>query len=99
MASADPNFRPKSQLERKVVFEFYAPLSSKVELAGDFNSWKPSDTPLKKDAQGKWKTEILLKPGRYEYRFWVDGTWQNDQCPGEMVPNPFGTWNCVIKIQ
>lgn len=99
MTSADPNFRAKSQLERKVVFEFYAPLSEKVELAGDFNSWKPAGAPLKKDPHGKWKIELRLKPGRYEYRFKVDGTWQNDQNPCEMSPNPFGTWNCVIKVQ
>ena len=86
-------------MERKVVFEFYAPQAKKVELAGTFNKWQPYLTPLKKDRNGKWKAELNLSSGRYEYRFLVDGNWQNDQRPVECIPNPFGTWNCVLKVQ
>lgn len=85
-------------MERKVVFEFYAPQAEKVELAGSFNNWQPQQTPLKKDRSGKWKAELYLPAGRHEYRFLVDGTWQNDQKPVECIPNPFGSWNCVLKI-
>lgn len=89
----------KKIAEKKVVFEYFAPQAEKVELAGSFNEWKPSKNPLKKDREGKWKAEIYLGPGRYEYRYWVDGNWQNDQKPVECVPNPFGTWNCVLEIR
>lgn len=91
---------PRQDLSaRKVCFGFYAPLSEDVQLAGTFNDWNPSRTPLKKDRKGNWKVEFELPPGRYEYRFWVDGSWQNDQQPVECVPNVFGSWNCVIEVQ
>ena len=92
--------KPKSdaKLEKKITFEYYAPSAGKVQLAGDFNGWKPAKTPLKKEKDGKWKVTLSLKTGHYQYRFWVDGDWQNDQKPVECAPNPFGTWNCVLKI-
>lgn len=87
-----------SKSSQKIIFEYYAPQAKKVELAGTFNDWNSSKTPLKKDKEGKWKVSLTLPPGRYEYRYFVDGVWQNDQRPVECVPNPFGTWNCVLQI-
>ncbi len=87
-----------TKLEKKIIFEYYAPQAEKVQLAGDFNSWDPSQTLLKKDRDGRWKATLTLPAGRYEYRFLIDGGWQNDQKPVECVPNPFGTWNCVLEI-
>lgn len=85
---------------KKVSFGHYAPLAQKVALGGTFNGWEPSKTPLKSDGKGKWRVDLELEPGRYEYRFWVDGDWQNDQRSSvECVPNPFGSWNCVIQVQ
>lgn len=86
-------------MKKKVIFEFYAPQAEKVELAGCFNNWQSRDTSLRKDRNGKWKVELSLPQGRYEYRYLVDGNWQNDQKPVECIPNPFGSWNCVLKIQ
>ncbi len=90
---------PKPKLGRKIEFEFYAPQTKKVELAAAFNDWNASESPLKKDRDGKWRITVNLPPGRYEYRFLVDGDWQNDQRPVECIPNAFGTWNCVLEVQ
>lgn len=92
------NSRRSFKLEKKVIFEYYAPSADKVQLAGDFNGWEPSQSPLKKERDGRWKVTLTLPSGRYQYRFLVDGNWQNDQKPVECVPNPFGAWNCVLKI-
>lgn len=92
-------FKSKASKPRKVIFEHYAPQAEKVQLAGNFNDWDPSKTPLRHEGRGKWKVVLELPSGRYEYRFWVDGAWQNDQRTGECVPNPFGTWNCVMEVQ
>ena len=89
----------KSQAKaKKISFEYYAPQAKKVELAGSFNNWKPVETPLRKEKEGKWKVELNLPPGLYQYRYRVDDAWQNDQRPVECVPNAFGTWNCVLRI-
>jgi 1,4-alpha-glucan branching enzyme len=83
----------------KAEFEFYAPEAQKVSIAGTFNEWNEEKAPLKKDATGKWKLAMALPAGRYEYRYLVDGLWQNDQRAVECVPNAFGTWNCVLEIK
>lgn len=83
----------------KTAFEFYAPEAQKVSVAGTFNDWKEEKAPLKKDATGKWKLTLPLPVGRYEYRYWVDGVWQNDQRTVKCVPNAFGTWNCVVEVK
>ena len=92
------NAQPKARLEKTIEFEYYAPSAKEVELAGSFNRWNPVQTPLRRGPNGKWRVSLSLSPGRYEYRYRVDGTWQNDQRPVECVPNAFGTWNCVIEV-
>lgn len=99
MQAHSVNSRSKGKLSKKVVFEYYAPQAQKVELGGTFNDWNPSRNPLKKEKNGKWKAELELPAGRFEYRYRVDEDWQNDQRPVECVPNAFGTWNCVLEIQ
>jgi len=59
----------------KTQFEFLAPEAGEVYLAGDFNNWDPQSTPLKKDKKGIWKISLPLKPGRYEYRYFIDDNW------------------------
>lgn len=98
MGKNGSNSSDSNDLGKNVLFEFFAPLAEKVELGGTFNDWEPSKTPLKSDGKGRWKITLSLKPGRYEYRYSVDGHWQNDQRPVECVPNAFGTWNCVVTV-
>ena len=83
---------------RPVVFKFFAPQAQQVALAADFNNWDITKNPLEKNAGGQWSAKIQLAPGRYEYRFYVDGGWQNDQEAVECVPNSFGAWNCVLEV-
>ena len=86
-------------LEKTVDFEFYAPNAEEVHLAGEFNTWNPKKNPLRKDAKGYWRGSLRLRSGRYEYRFLVDGNWENDSKASEYIPNAFGTWNCVIEVR
>jgi 1,4-alpha-glucan branching enzyme len=70
-------------------FELPAPHAKSVYLAGQFNDWSTSANPLKLDAKtGLWKASVKLAPGRYLYKFIVDGEWWSD--PG----NPDWEWNC-----
>ena len=87
----------KSSKGSKTTFEFYAPESKEVQVVGTFNDWNP--VSLKKGDAGKWGISIDLKPGRYEYRFYVDGTWQNEQKQCECIPNTFGSWNCILEVR
>ncbi|HEX9021752.1 MAG TPA: isoamylase early set domain-containing protein [Nitrospirota bacterium] len=85
--------------EQKVEFTFYAPEAKKVNLAGKFNNWDTKTLPMKKGKDGVWKTSIPLSSGRYEYKYFVDGSWAQDIPCSEMILNPFGTYNCVIGVE
>jgi 1,4-alpha-glucan branching enzyme len=82
---------------RKVSFSFIGPYAESVSIAGDFSDWNP--TPMKRDKKGVWKTSLSVAPGTYQYRFFVDGQWQSDPSCSDFVENPFGTFNCVKKVE
>jgi 1,4-alpha-glucan branching enzyme len=84
---------------RGVSFEYFNPTAREVLVAGTFNDWQPHITPMSKQRGGKWSTELLLKPGRYEYRLVVDGHWQDDPMAARFVANPFGGLNCVVEVK
>ncbi|MFA6600324.1 MAG: isoamylase early set domain-containing protein [Candidatus Omnitrophota bacterium] len=90
---------PKKKLAKSVDFSHYAPQAKKVGLGGSFNGWNAAKTPMTKGKDGNWKVSLELPSGRYEYRFSVDGDWQNDQHAVECVPNAFGSWNCVVVVK
>lgn len=80
-------------------FKLHAPNAKKVAVAGSFNNWDIKDLIAKKDLKGNWSAKVNLKPGRYEYKFIVDGRWTNDpHCPG-CTTNSFGSQNCVLEIK
>jgi hypothetical protein len=74
------------------------PNAKTVCLAGSFNDWNPTNFAMvKKD--GKWSFPIYLKPGKYTYKFVVDGNWIRD--PGNELweNNEYGTGNSIIWIE
>ncbi|MBI4708203.1 MAG: glycoside hydrolase family 13 [Candidatus Omnitrophica bacterium] len=80
-------------------FKLYSPQARKVSLAGSFNNWDVKANSAKKDTKGNWVVKASLKPGRYEYKFFVDGAWTNDPRCTSCVTNNFGTQNCVVEIK
>lgn len=80
-------------------FKFYAPQAKKVSVAGSFNKWNAKTLSARKDSQGNWTANVKLKPGKYEYKFVVDGNWVNDPRCQACVPNGFGSQNCVLEVR
>ncbi len=76
-------------------FTFQAPASREVSLAGEFNNWDTNAAPMQKGLDGTWRLSVPLEPGRYEYRFYADGVWQDDPCAQQRAANALGTENCV----
>ncbi len=76
-------------------FTFPAPTTRQVSLAGDFNNWDTDAAPMHKGADGTWRLSVPLGPGRYEYRFYADGVWQDDPSARQRAANALGTENCV----
>lgn len=82
-------------LRKKTPFIFFAPEAKLVSLVGDFNHWDGLANPMKKNKSGEWKATLALEPGVYQYRFLVDGAWENDPSCNACVSNEFGSRNCV----
>jgi 1,4-alpha-glucan branching enzyme len=83
---------------RIVRFEIDSLQAMSVSLAGTFNDWKPGATPFRPLGGGKWLAEISLAPGRYEYRFVVDGKWVDPPHARGYVPNPHGGRNAIVQV-
>ena len=84
---------------REVLFRLKVPEARSVLLAGTFNDWNPGQAPLFSRPDGEWNLQIRLHPGRYEYRFVVDGKWMEDPASHEYATNPFGERNSVITLK
>ncbi len=68
-----------------VVFTIEAPNAAHVQLAGDFNGWTPDGSEMV-PVDGVWTKMVKLAPGRYRYRYVIDGQWRTD--PGNMAVEP-----------
>lgn len=79
----------------------YAPLKTsvrKVQIAGDINSWNPSENDFKLE-DGVWKSILYLNPGRYQYKLVVDGKWINDPANMDSASNGIGGYNSVLEVK
>ncbi len=73
--------------------------AKRVQIAGDFNNWDPTITPMKRDdTLGVWQAQLPLPPGRYLYRLVIDGLWVKDPYNTKQETNSFGELNSVIEI-
>ncbi len=81
-----------------VCLELTWPDAESVCIVGSFNEWHPSVSPMLRLTDGTWAKELVLTPGRYEYRFVVDGEWVDDPAATDYVPNPFGGRNAVLTV-
>ncbi len=83
---------------RRIDFELKMPEAQRVILMGDFNQWNPKTHPMCKEENAVWPKTVRIFPGRYEYRFWVDGELYNDPNNTTKCPNNFGTEDNVVEV-
>jgi len=85
---------------KKILFSLIAPGATDVYLVGDFTNWeeRPLLMERMKPRSRTFATALSLPPGRYEYKFIVDGEWREDP-KAESVPNEFGSRNSIITIE
>ena len=81
-----------------VHFEFHHRTARRVFVAGSFNGWNPSATPLANLGGGRWLRLLWLPPGQHEYLFVVDGVWCFDPHAADYVPNVYGTMNATVEV-
>jgi 1,4-alpha-glucan branching enzyme len=88
----------KSKTTRRVTFSINAPAAGNVYLAGEFNEWSQSKKALKKETTGSWTGVLMLKPGKYQYKYVVDENWTVDEQVGT-IENGIGGVNNLAVIK
>jgi hypothetical protein len=86
------------QIGEEVIFAAKFESAKKVLIGGDFNGWSAISTPMQNDRPGVWRVSLPLPPGRYRYRFVVDGKWMTDPNNQYVEANQFGELNNVIEV-
>ena len=84
---------------KAMMFKLNAPTAKRVSLAGSFNNWDTKSSTARRDSRGNWSVKVSLRPGKYEYKFFVDGQWVNDPGCRACVPNSYGTQNCIVEVR
>ena len=88
----------KGRKKGTVRFQVRAPAQARrAALVGDFNQWQPA--AMRRQKNGSFAATVDLLPGRYEYKFLLDGGWVHDTDVPGVVMNCYGTFNSVAIVE
>jgi 1,4-alpha-glucan branching enzyme len=94
--------KKKKSRGSKIAVTFEMPADVQCDglfVAGDFNDWNTSATPLKRQKDGTWAATVSLAPGAYRYRYVDNGnSWHNDPGADRYEPSGFGEDNSVVEV-
>jgi 1,4-alpha-glucan branching enzyme len=82
-----------------VLHEFKLPSfgnARNVQLVGQFNDWNNFTLPMKWQ-DGAWAINVRLKPGKYMYKYVVDGIWMPDMDNKQI--NVEDNLNSIVEIK
>jgi chromosome partitioning protein len=89
---------PPLRVEEGVLFTIEAPGARCVQLAADFNGWVAVGNEMQSSGS-VWTKVVALPPGRYHYRYVVDGSWKTDPLNVNIEPTPWGGFNSVLDLE
>lgn len=88
------------QLVKRVALALRHPDAKQVHVVGDFNQWSVSEeAAMVRTDGGVWNRELTLSPGRYRYKFVIDGQWQEDPVNPNSEPNAFGSLDSILSVE
>jgi 1,4-alpha-glucan branching enzyme len=84
----------------KVTFSVAAKDATSAAVVGDFNDWKIEEGTLTKLKNGTFKGVFdLAKDASYEFKYLIDGVYQNDPEADGLKWNDFGgTENSLLAL-
>jgi len=89
----------KSDARQKVALRLFGYAARDVQIAGDFNDWTPDRGVITRTVGDDVEKILMLAPGTYQYRYIVDGVWQEDPSNSEQVPNFSGGFNSILHVE
>ena len=71
-----------------------------INLAGDFNSWSSTDTPMQKQSDGSFLVKLELDANReYQFRYLLDGyKWENDWNADKYISAPYSNADNSVVV-
>lgn len=71
-----------------------------INIAGDFNSWSSTNTPLTKAKDGSFSVKLELDADReYQFRYLLDGSrWENDWKADKYIPAPYSNADNSVVV-
>lgn len=82
----------------EVVFSIHGPGIKEAYVAGEFNNWQADENSRMELNEGTWRKSLNLMPGRYRYRFVLDGKWIEDVQNPNRELNPYGELDSYIEV-
>ena len=96
VALGDQNTDPAGQTPVEFVYESSSATS--VSVAGSFNGWSATATPLTKTGN-TWKVTLPVGEGTHLYKFVVNGSsWIQDPNNSFRAPDGFGGYNSKLAV-
>jgi 1,4-alpha-glucan branching enzyme len=86
------------KLTTEVIFSVFAPEAQEVHIVGEFNNWQIDGVSRMMQNSGTWSRKLELIPGKYRYRFVIDGKWVEDSGNPNKEINPYGSVDSLIEI-
>jgi hypothetical protein len=74
------------------------PVAKSVIVTGSFNNWDKGNYKMIKKG-GIWTYPVFLAPGKYTYKFIIDGQWMIDPANELWEENETGTGNSVLWVE
>lgn len=76
-------------------------MAHSVSVAGDFNQWSATSSPLAREGSGGlWSVVVPLPPGEHHFMYVVDGAqWISPPLAEDYVDDGFGSRNGVVVVR
>jgi len=92
------NFNPVHIKNNSYIFYYKNEKVKWVNLVGEFNNWNPYSHPLKKTKSGFWEVEVDIPPGKYAYRFIIDGRYIKDPLGTKITFDKFNNEYSLLEL-
>jgi hypothetical protein len=101
LVDRDRNRRAETeQVQRRVTITYRDTGATSVSVVGSFNGWSAANSTMRKNKYGEWEISVFLAPGRYTYRFLVNGSVEIvDPASAYTEPDGYGGQNSVLYVQ
>ncbi len=97
--TTEKDVTPPTPTEKEIRLLLEVPGATRVQIAGDFNSWVAEDVEqVSEEGKQLWRKVLSLRPGSYQYKYLVDGNWISDPTNANKVSDSYGGVNSVITI-